>query len=710
MKRCRFVYSIPSFLSAAVAGAFGGVILLREGRRGPARLLVGGLLSLAVMEFATGMCIATMRYESLPFWCELAMTSASLVSSVWLPLSLIIARRDSHALLRKAAWYLVPVGLIGLGGFLVVFSPHWGVLEDYTPQGIAPYISLNRFGRLLCIFLLGCTLAILMNLEGTWRSAENSARRRVKYALLGLMGAFVFQGYLLTVALLFGGVDASLLAARSVAFLLAVWLLAYAVIREHLLNVDVYVGREVAYTSFTLLGAGIYLVVIGLLFKALQVAHVQLNLFVISVGVFLMLFLLGAGLTNESVRQRLRAFVDRNFYTHKHDYRVQWERFSARTSAVLEREAVAARIVDFVGDAFYAEKVALLLTDADARRVTLCLTRDAAGNKERRPQPTASLSATLRDWLRHYEASSAARSITSEVASLIPPPSSFTPEVCVPLRVENTVLGLIAVGKKRVEKGYDREDLELLTTLSRQGAVVLLNVQLAEELATAKEMESFHRLTSFVLHDLKNCISMLSLLMKNAERNFHNPEFQRDALSTIGSTVSKMQGLIQRLAETRTIGPIAPPASAHPINLRQLVEDCVQRLQTSLPPAVRLENLVNGMPHVLGDAESLQKVLTNLLINAMEAVNGRGEIVVRSACGPENVKIIVSDNGCGMSPEFVEKRLFQPFASTKSKGLGIGLYQCKAIVEAHGGDIEVESAEGKGTTMTITLPLPKGGE
>ena len=704
------MYSIPSFLSATVAGAFGGLVLLREWRRWPARLLAGGLLSLAVMEFAAGMCIAMMRYESLPFWCELAMTSGSLMSSVWLPLSLIVARRDGHALLRKAAWYLVPVGVVGLVGFLIVFSPDWGVLEDYTTQGIAPYIGVNRYGRLLCIFLLGCTLAILMNFEGTWRSAENSARRRVKYALLGLIGAFVFQGYLLTVALLFGGVDASLLAARSIAFLLAVLLLAYAVIRERLLNVDVYVGREVAYTSLTLLGAGVYLVVIGLLFKVLQVAHVQLNLFVTSVGVFLMLFLLGAGLTNENVRQRLMAFVDRNFYTNKHNYRVQWERFSARTSAVLEREMAAERIVDFVGDAFYAEKVALLLTDADARRVSLCMTRDAQGNKERLHKPAVSLSSTLRDWLRNCELSGAERSIASEVASIVPHPSSFTPELCVPLRVENTVLGLIAVGKRRVERGYDREDLELLTTLSRQVAVALLNVQLAEELATAKEIESFHKLTSFVLHDLKNCISMLSLLMKNAERNFQNPEFQRDALNTIGSTVSKMQGLIQRLAETRTIGQITVHPSAHSVNLRQLVEDCVERLQTSLSPSIRLENLANGIPDVLGDTESLQKVLTNLLINAIEAVNGRGEIVVRSACSPEGVSIIVRDNGCGMSPEFVEKRLFQPFASTKSKGLGIGLYQCKTIVEAHGGSIEVASSEGKGTTMTVTLPLPKGGE
>ncbi|MCS6862874.1 MAG: PEP-CTERM system histidine kinase PrsK, partial [Abditibacteriales bacterium] len=671
------MYSIPSLLSAMVAGAFGGFVLLREWRQWPARLLAGGLLALAVMECATGACIALMRYEWLPFWCELTMTSVALVSSVWLPLSLIIGRRDASALLRQAAWYLVPVCLMGLGGFLIVFVPTWGILEDYTAGRNAPYIGINRYGRILCLFALGCTLAILMNFEGTWRSAENSARRRVKYALLGLIGAFIFQGYVLTVALLFRGIDASLLAARSVAFLLAVLLLARAVIRERLLNVDIYVGREVAYTSFTLLGAGIYLVAIGLLFKALQVAHVQLNLFVMSAGVFLLLFLLGVGLTNEAVRRRLRVFVDRNFYAHKHDYRAQWERFSARTSGVLEREAAAERIVDFVGEVFYADKVALLLTDRDARRVALCMTRDARGNKERF-KSSARLSASLRDWLRHGELSwqvgwRNVPALFDEVASLIPQPSAFVPVLCVPLRVEDAALGLIAVGKKQVEKGYDREDLDLLTTLSRQIAVNLLNVQLAEELATAKEMESFHKLTSFVLHDVKNCISMLSLLMQNAERNFHNPEFQRDALSTIRSTVSKMQGLIQRLAETRTLGQMTVQASAQPVNLRQVVEDCVERVRASLAPSIRLESCVNGVPEIRGDAELLQKVMTNLLLNAIEAVGSEGDIVVRSDHSPEGVKIIVSDNGCGMSPEFVERYLFQPFASTKSKGLGIGL-------------------------------------
>jgi hypothetical protein len=697
------VYSIPPFLSAIVAGVFGGFILLREWRQWPGRILAVGFLAVAVMEFAGGMCIVSRRYESAPFWSELALTSAALTSGIWLPLSLIVARRDMHALLRRAAWYLVPVGLVGLGGFLIAFSP-WSILSSFQAEYSAPHLTLNGLGRCLCIFVLACTLASLVNLEGTLRSAEASARRRVQHALLGLMGAFVFHGYVLTVALLFGGVDAVLFAARSIALLLAVLLLTRAVVRERLLNVDIYVGREVAYTSITLLGAGVYLVVIGLVVKVLQVANVELNLFVTSSGVFLVLFLLGAALTNESVRKRMMLFVDRNFYSNKHDYRVQWERFSAHTSAALNRGILAERVVDFVSETFYAEKALLLLTDPDARRVTLCVTRDAQGNKQHHQAANRGVSSTLREWLRHGELSGECDDVSQELSSVLPPLSSLRIALCVPLRVEGTPLGLLAVGKKKVEKRYDQEDLELLTTLSRQVSMALLNAQLAEALATAKEIESFHKLSSFVLHDLKNCISMLSMLMQNAERNFHNPEFQRDALHTIGSTVSKMQGLIQRLAETRTVGQVTIQPTERPVNLRQLMEDCVERFQASLPSSVYLESHINGIPDVPGDADALQKVLTNLLVNAVEALNGQGRITLRSACSPEGVKVVVSDTGCGMSQEFIEKRLFQPFASTKSKGLGIGLYQCKAIVEAHGGNIEVESEEGKGTTLTVTLP------
>jgi signal transduction histidine kinase len=106
----------------------------------------------------------------------------------------------------------------------------------------------------------------------------------------------------------------------------------------------------------------------------------------------------------------------------------------------------------------------------------------------------------------------------------------------------------------------------------------------------------------------------------------------------------------------------------------------------------------------MADPEQLRKVITNLLFNAKEAVNDAGEIRVSTAQQNSSVLLSVSDNGCGMSPEFMRRSLFKPFQTTKKTGLGIGMFHSKAIVEAHQGRIEVESQPGKGTTFRILLP------
>jgi signal transduction histidine kinase len=106
----------------------------------------------------------------------------------------------------------------------------------------------------------------------------------------------------------------------------------------------------------------------------------------------------------------------------------------------------------------------------------------------------------------------------------------------------------------------------------------------------------------------------------------------------------------------------------------------------------------------------LYKVLENLLMNAYDAAGSDGQIMVSSHPQDNWAVIAVSDNGCGMSKDFIEKRLFRPFQTTKKQGMGIGLYHCKTIVDAHGGKLNVESEEGKGTTFKILLPIKKSEE
>ena len=121
----------------------------------------------------------------------------------------------------------------------------------------------------------------------------------------------------------------------------------------------------------------------------------------------------------------------------------------------------------------------------------------------------------------------------------------------------------------------------------------------------------------------------------------------------------------------------------------------------------RLERRFEAVPLVSCDREQLQKVVTNLVLNADEALNGHGNITVGTEFVEGAAVLTVSDDGAGMSREFIQKSLFQPFRSTKPKGLGIGLYQTRRIVEAHGGRIDVDSEPGRGTTFKVLLPCPR---
>ena len=220
-------------------------------------------------------------------------------------------------------------------------------------------------------------------------------------------------------------------------------------------------------------------------------------------------------------------------------------------------------------------------------------------------------------------------------------------------------------------------------------------------LVAAKEDEAFRSFSTFVLHDLKNFSSTLSLIAQNAGRYQNNPEFQEDAFQSVYDTAEKMKRLCNSL---RTFSS-ALAANKKSEDLNQIVRRIADNLNAGLQEHLTLE--LSDIPPVTVDSEELERVLRNLLLNAREAISGNGAIIVRSARRDDRVEISVEDDGKGMSRDFIEKQLFQPFHTTKSGGLGIGLFQSKKIMEAHQGSIHVESEEGKGTKVTLAFSVAK---
>jgi hypothetical protein len=232
-----------------------------------------------------------------------------------------------------------------------------------------------------------------------------------------------------------------------------------------------------------------------------------------------------------------------------------------------------------------------------------------------------------------------------------------------------------------------------MKVMARQATSALLNLKFAEQLSTAREMAAIGKVSAFVMHDLKNSVSNLALVVENARSYMDNPEFQKDMLETLDNSVQRMKGLIERLKnfEKKTRLELAS------CELSALVAATVAEV-----PKEGI-TVAGGPISCMADRSEVAKVVQNLLLNALDATAGNGPVHLEVG-GDDMAFIRCRDQGCGMSAEFIRDRLFKPFATTKKKGFGIGLFQCRQIVEAHGGRIEVKSAVGEGTEFTVWLP------
>jgi putative PEP-CTERM system histidine kinase len=247
---------------------------------------------------------------------------------------------------------------------------------------------------------------------------------------------------------------------------------------------------------------------------------------------------------------------------------------------------------------------------------------------------------------------------------------------------------------------YAEDDFDLIRALSSQAATQVKNLRLAGEVMAIRDMEVFSRTSAFVMHDLKNLTNSLSLVSQNAKDNLENIEFQKDAVRTIDTTVARMKRLIGKLSEV----PEAVDAKRSATGVDSIVGAALKKLAFTDAKAVEIKMDIPKLPDICVDPEAMEMVLINLIANAYDAISGKGEIRISASLNSTKVYIDISDTGRGMTREFVEKDLFRPFSTTKKGGLGIGLFQCRSIVEAHNGSIEVRSSEGKGTTFRVSLP------
>ena len=697
--------SLLAFAAALFSGALAVAALFK--RRSLARwCFFAGMGTLAAESALGGISLAASQPEEVAYWQSLVLVTRSLLPGFWLTFSLVYSRGNYREFLATwgyflAAAFLVPIGIaLGFRSDLVHLLPPTGTAEGWT-------LRFGEAGRVLNVLYLIAAVMILSNFEKTFRATVGTMRWRIKYVVLGLAIIFGARIYTLSQDLLFSRYDLALMDIETGALLIGCAMMTIGYFRNGIAEIDVYPSRSVLQGTVTVLLAGGYLFVIGLLAQLIAVLGGAGNFKTQAFLVLLGIAVLGVLLLSERLREKIQSVVSRHFKRPRHDFRKVWLLFTRSISGVLDPDAVCATAAKLISETFHSLSVtiwrvderkeslvfgastALTARDAEGSRLDLPL-RNAAPPKGRKISQPLNLEEVQEEWAENLKRVTAVQF------------RKGGSRICLPLLAGDRWLGYAVLADRVSGLPYTIEELDLLKCIGDQIAATLLSLRLTDELMAAKELEAFQTMSTFFVHDLKNATSTLSLTLQNLPAHFDNPSFREDALRAIANTVSRINLHIDRLSVLRNKLELKPIES----DLNQLVIETLESLNGM--PGVELVKEFDSLPKVVVDREQLQNVVTNLLINAREAVGSNGQIRVETSQREGRAVLSVADNGCGMSPEFLRHSLFRPFQTTKKKGLGIGMFQSKLIVEAHRGSIQVESEPGKGTRFGIFLPLTAG--
>lgn len=553
-------------------------------------------------------------------------------------------------------------------------------------------------------FTIKTLLAVtgLVCLEQVYRNAGAEHRWSLKFLAIALAGLFTFDLLLYSDAMLFSQINPSWWIARGFANMLLVPLIAIAAARNPQWRLDISVSRSVVFHSAALFGAGAYLLVFAGIGYYVRFFGGQWG----AVAQTTMLFGAALGLLvvlmSGTVRARLRVFLSKHFFSYRFDYREQWLRLTRALSAHDDKAPandLPDRVLAALAHTVESRGGALWLRDADTLQ---CVAR----RNYRGPRESLAASEPLvvflteREWVVDLDEWRAHRDRYDGLSL----PAGFVQHesgwLIVPLMLERELLGLVLLERPLAPLALDWEVRDLLKAAARQAASYLAVQRAVEQLVQAQQFESFNRMSAFVVHDLKNLVAQLSLMLRNAQHHRDNPEFQTDMLSTVENVIERMQGLLLQLrAGTR---PVERPA---PVRILEALERAVGRRRGLQPEPTLAIDASIAERSVLAHAERFERVIGHLLQNAADASAPSGSIRVRAAPEGNQALIEIEDNGEGMSEEFIHTRLFRPFSSTKAHGMGIGTFESREYVRELGGSLEVDSREGSGTTFRIRLPL-----
>ncbi len=670
-----------------VAGASGAAVLAlwlvsSERAKGPAKTASAAALGISSL---WGFCAVGFGYLAVP---TLLVFSASYFAWLWLLYRLFANddRDKSLAPIRPVVASLALVELLHVATLLAQFS---------FPAGSAPAQLIAHFA---VIFRLLFCVGALVLVHNLYAGAEQQSRQSLRWPAAAMGAIWLYDLNFYTIAYLLNELPEMLAQLRGAALLVAVIVLAIGSLRSES-ELKFRPSRSFAFQSFSLLVIGTYLVVMVVVAQAIAYAGnayapaMQVGFMVAASAVAL------AVLPSPKLRRWLRVMISKHLFQHRYDYRTEWLRFTDTIGrAGPEAPPLPQRIVQAVADVTDSP-AGLLLTPLEEGGLALA----ARWQWSAIEVPGV---AVCCEGARFFEESQfildlddlrAGREQAIPTAAY--PDWLFEEErawAVVPLVHYERLVGLVVLARPPLARQLDWEDFDLLRVVGRQLASYLAEHASQDALGEAQRFDEFNRRIAFVMHDIKNLASQLSLLARNAELHADKPEFRADMLLTLRNSTDKLQGLLARLGryggQSRTV--------REQVDLAAMIRSVAQQYKA------RHEVIAADHPacFIEGNAEALEQAIVHLVQNAIEASAANSPVRLALRVEQGTAIIEVSDNGVGMSPEFIRMHLFKPFHSSKSGGFGIGAFEAREMIRAMGGRLDVQSREGEGTRFLLRLP------
>lgn len=665
-----------SYGSAAVAYGLLTVVLLlrRESAQQGRRVLVAvGGTALWGAGVAAAVIVAA-RPDSMVIWVADAARAV-----VWI-VALLAAGGPPTARNIKGLALATTLGLAGIVA-LTVF-------------GIVPESSADL--ALLALSTLGC-----LTVEQIFRNSTIAEKQVLRPFLWAIGCMFVYDVFVFADAALFDAVDAALWAPRGCAAAIAVPFFVLAAKRHPDWAETLFVSREFVFYSATLIAVGLYLLAVGAgAFVIRQVGgewgvSIQISYLIAA------LVVLASILSSVQLRAQLRVFINKHFYRNRYDYREEWLRL-IRTLSDLKQELP----LDQRGIKALAEIVGSsggqLWLDRQGRSIY----EPFSSWQYEFPQREIASRALLEFFREHqWVIDSAEYERDPERYQHVfraDPAALPDDSLMVPLMHQEHLLGVIRLNRPPRLRELNYEDHDLLKTAGRQVAAFLANDLARERLSETQQFEAFNKLSTFMMHDIKNLLAQQALLVNNARKFRDRPEFVDDVIRTVDSGVQRMRRLLRQLEQG------TQESQQQRVDLHKLILRAVSAQSEHSSVECLLEG--DNVPcWVRANSDELSSVVMHVIQNAQDASAPGSRVLIRlSAIEGDRIRVEISDQGQGMSQEFISRKLFKPFETTKgSSGMGIGAYQAREVIRGLGGDLTVTSTVGKGTVVSIVLPLER---